>query len=158
MQTQSARAPGALIFALILVVASLILAHQAWSIAGFSSLSSAGVFPMLATGTMLVSGVIVAIQTARQKPAAEPGGRKTFLAEVIAPRILLFAALIIAYMLLLQPLGFVLSSFLFTFAGIAYLWRGGLLRTLLTSVVAVAVIYVLFRYVFVVVLPKGVFL
>ncbi|WP_099867593.1 tripartite tricarboxylate transporter TctB family protein [Pararhizobium haloflavum] len=153
MQQQPTQAPGAFAFALVLVLASLVLAHQAWSISGFSSLSSAGVFPMLATGTMVVTGLIVLLDAARRR-RAENGA--SFFADVVAPRILLFAAMIIGYMLLLQPLGFILASFLFLFAGMAFLWRGNLLRTLIVSIVAVAAIYVLFRYVFVVVLPRGV--
>jgi putative tricarboxylic transport membrane protein len=151
------RAPGELVFCLLLMVLSLVLAHQAWSIAGFTSLSSAGVFPMLATGAMLASGALILLDTARRTPAAERGAFKAFLADTVSPRIAGFAVLIVGYMLALQPLGFILSSFLFLSAGMIFLNRGRILLTLALSAASVAIIYVLFRYVFVVVLPRGAF-
>ncbi|MCO6386975.1 tripartite tricarboxylate transporter TctB family protein [Aliihoeflea sp. 40Bstr573] len=146
--------PGSLIFNGFLALASLVLAYQAWTISGFQSLSSAGVFPMLATGAMVVS-MIVIIAGSNRRDSSGTGRR--FFGDVISLRIVAFATLIIGYMLALQPLGFIVASYLFLTAAMFLLHRKRFLLTLVISAVSVAVIYGLFRYVFVVVLPRGVF-
>ncbi len=149
------RLPGELGFSLLIVLASLFLAWQAWTIAGFSSLSSAGVMPMLATGTMVLAGLVVLGETARRRPAAGRGAAARFVAEITPPRLGLFAAMIVGYMLALEPLGFLASSFLFLFASMAYLHRRSLLANLVVSLASLALIWIVFRHVFSVVLPAG---
>lgn len=152
---QPGRQPGELAFSLLLLVASLFLAWQAWTIAGFASLSSAGVMPMLATGTMALSGLVILGQTARRRAPARQGVARRFLAEVTPPRLALFAAMIVLYMLALEPAGFLFSSFLFLFAGMAFLHRRSLLLSLVVSAASLALIWFVFRHVFAVVLPAG---
>ena len=149
------RQPGELAFSALLLLASLFLAWQAWTIAGFSSLSSAGVMPMLATATMALSGLVILGQTARRRPVAARGSAGRFLAQITPPRLGIFSAMIVGYMLALEPLGFLASSFLFLFAGMAFLNRRSLLANLAVSVVSLALIWVVFRHVFSVVLPAG---
>jgi putative tricarboxylic transport membrane protein len=152
----SPRAQGEGVFNLILLTAALVLAHQAWSIAGFRSLSSAGVFPMLAAGTMVVTAASILLQSVRSR-AERKGERLRFFGDVVSFRIVVFAALIVAYMLALQPLGFIAASFLFLSTSMMLLYRHRPFAALLLSALSVAVIYGLFRYVFVVVLPRGTF-
>jgi putative tricarboxylic transport membrane protein len=149
------RLAGEIAFTLLMLAASLVLAHQAWSIAGFTSLSSAGVFPMIATTAMVVSALLIARDSLRKTAPADRSVPLKLVATIVSPRILVFAVLMVGYMLVLQPLGFIASSFLFLFAGMAFLHRGHLLLNALIAAVSVAVIFVLFRYVFVVVLPQG---
>ena len=111
--------------------------------------------PMLATGTMTVAGLVVLVETARRRPEAAGGSARRFLARITPPRLALFAAMIVGYMLALEPLGFLASSFLFLFGSMAYLQRRSLLANLVVSVVSLALIWVLFRHVFSVVLPAG---
>ena len=156
--SRTERLPGELFFALFMLMGSLVLLHQAWSIAGFASFSSAGIFPMLAAATMVISGAAVLRGTLR-RPGQGPGtaaGR--FLREVTGPKILFVGVAIVVYLLVLQPLGFVLASVLFLTVTICGLHRRNYLAMILLSVVSVAAIYVLFRIVFLIVLPKGVFL
>jgi putative tricarboxylic transport membrane protein len=153
-RTPEGVAPGSAIFNVLLAIASLVLAYQAWSIAGFKSLSSAGVFPMLATGTMVLTAIVIIAKSARREGG---GDGRQFFGDVVSFRIVAFAALIIGYMLALQPLGFILASYLFLSAAMILLYRKRFLLTLVISAVSVAVIYGLFRYVFVVVLPRGAF-
>lgn len=152
---QPGRQPGELAFSLLLLIASLFLVWQAWTIAGFASLSSAGVMPMLATGTMALSGLVILGQTARRRAPARQGVARRFLAEVTPPRLALFAAMIVLYMLALEPAGFLFSSFLFLFAGMAFLHRRSLLLSLVVSAASLALIWFVFRHVFAVVLPAG---
>ena len=122
---------GTLIFNVLLALASLVLAYQAWSIAGFKSLSSAGVFPMLATGTMVLTAIVIIAKSARRGG----GDGRQFFGDVVSFRIVAFAALIIGYMLALQPLGFILASYLFLSAAMILLYRKRLLLTLVISAV-----------------------
>lgn len=147
--------PGELIFCLLLLMGSLVLLHQAWSIAGFRAFSSAGVFPMLAAGTMLVSGAVVARGALRDRRGGAGAGA---LREVIGPRTVFVGAAIAAYLVALQPLGFVVSSVLFLSITICGLHRRNYPGMILVSIAAVAVIYALFRMVFIVVLPRGILL
>lgn len=155
MSSARARQPGELIFVVLLVVFSLLAAWQAWTIAGFSSPSSPGVFPMFASAAMVISGLFVLAGTAHKKPTVERAGPAEMLASVTPLRLIFFSAMIVAYMLALEPAGFLISSFVFLFASIAYLHRGHILLTLVVSAASLAVIYVIFRHVFAVVLPAG---
>lgn len=152
MSSASTRRPGEMAFVLLLVVVSLLAAWQAWTISGFSSPSSPGMFPMFAAATMVVSGLLILVDTARRRREAGDGG---FLSEITPPRLIVFAAMIVAYMVALQPVGFLGSSFVFLFAAMAYLNRGSVLLNLVLSAASLALIYVVFRHVFSVVLPAG---
>ena len=55
----------------------------------------------------------------------------------------------------LEPLGFLVSAFVFLLASIHYLHRGAAWFTLAVSAAALGVIYVVFRLLFLVVLPEG---
>lgn len=151
------RFPGELFFSLLMLMGSLVLVHQAFSIAGFRSFSSAGVFPMIAAGTMVLSGTAIVLKTFRTSPAFEGSFLANFSKEVAGPKIIFISALIAAYLYALQPLGFVISSTLFLAIAICVLHRRHYLWMILLSIASVAVIYVLFRMVFIVVLPRGVF-
>jgi putative tricarboxylic transport membrane protein len=149
------RRPGELVFSLALLIFSLLACWQAWLISGFSSLSSAGVFPMIATFTMAMSGLFIVAETARAEPDAERGAWQRFTAEVTPWRVVAFTLLIIGYMLALEPAGFLPSSFGFLFLGMSFLYRKGILVNLAVSAGSLSVIYFIFRHVFSVVLPRG---
>jgi putative tricarboxylic transport membrane protein len=67
--------------------------------------------------------------------------------------VIVFLALTVAYMLALERIGFLISSLAFLFLSIWYLYRRNPLLIAAISVGALAVIYVVFRYVFSVLLP-----
>lgn len=157
-QEGKVRAPGELLFCLLLLMGSAVLFHQAWTISGPASPSAPRVFPMLAAGTMLASGAVIVLNTFRTPRRYQGNPITGFFTEVFAPKILFVALLIAAYLLALEPLGFVLSSFLFLAIAMSGLLRRNYLGTVLLSAAAVAVIYALFRLVFMVVLPRGIFL
>lgn len=150
------RRPGEGLFALLLLLASLGLLHQAYGIAGFSSLSSPGVFPMLATATMAGSLLAVLWQLRRGPAPRERGARRRlarFGREILPPTVIVFVGLIVAYMLALERAGFLLSSLVFLFLSIWYLYRRNPLLVAAISLGSLAAIYVVFRYVFSVLLP-----
>lgn len=152
------------VFTAVLVLFSAVALWQAWLIAGFSRLSSPGVFPMLAATVMVVS----ALFALRSKPA-EPVLEQRDLNEPSLPpsidstpalpaRVALMTGLLILYVLAMPLLGFLLDSGLFLFASFCYLWKKPVWISLITSLVALAVIHILFRLVFQVILPTGTFL
>ena len=155
MLEQRARAPGELIFSLALLIFSLVACWQAWRISGFASLSSAGVFPMIATATMAISGLFIVAETVRAMPQSERGGLQRFATEVTPWRLVVFTILIVGYMLALEPAGFLLSSFGFLFLAMSFLYPKSVLVGFVVSAGSLAIIYFVFRHVFSVVLPRG---
>jgi putative tricarboxylic transport membrane protein len=143
------KARGEDLFGMVVLVVSVLLFWQSYEIAGFSSLSSPGAFPLAASATMVFVSVIVVIGNARR--------RGQLSAEPILPgTIALFTVLVIAYAVALVPVGFTLASLLFLTLGMKMLSRRGWGYCLLVSVCSLVVIYVIFRILFQVVLPEGV--
>lgn len=158
MAAQRKRLPGELIFTLLLVLFGGFMLWQAYAISGFESITSAGSFPMAAAGMLLLCALIVAVQTARlpRMHCTDGESLPRQFAQRLAPCVLVaFTGGIALYMLALEPVGFLLSSYVFLVASMAILGsqRWGL--NLLVSAVALGVIYVIFQTVFSVVLPNG---
>jgi hypothetical protein len=74
---------------------------------------------------------------------------------VLGADVAVVGALVLAYMAALEPFGFVPASFAFLLCAIAWLQRGGWLRAGLVAAGAVALVWVVFRLVFRVILPQG---
>lgn len=155
MQTNAQmRRPGEIAFSAFLLFFSLFMLWQAYQISGFSSVSSAGAFPMAMAAIMALTAAISLLRALRlPKPA---GGMKLFVKEIVPPTVVVFSLMIFAYSLLLQPLGFVLSSFVFLLVSSWFLQAGQFKRALLLSVISIVCVYIVFRLIFQVVLPEGV--
>ena len=144
------RRPGEEVFGLLLLVLAIGLFWQSYEIAGFSALSSPGAFPLAASGTMVIAAVIVVVSNLRAR------GRETDRTPILPARVAVFAVLLALYALAIEPLGFLPASLAFLFAGTKLLYHGGWIASAVISIGALAVIYVLFRIVFQVVLPEGI--
>ena len=148
------RQSGESAFGYGLLLFSLFVFYQAYVISGFGGLSTAGAVPMAAAAVMIVCAVLVVIENHRH--ARRASSEAALPARRVLPRdILVFVALIGLFTLALEPLGFLVSAFVFLVASIHYLHRGAALFTLAVSAAALAVIYVVFRLLFLVVLPEG---
>lgn len=149
-------------FSLLLVVFSTTAFWQSYAISGFTGLSTPGVFPMLASATMLVSALCILIQNLR-KPrksdsgALDPGSGHLHgsLQGILPLRLVIVVVLITIYVFAMPLLGFLLSSAAFLFLSFSYLWRKPLIVSLLITLVSVASVYLIFRKLFQVVLPEG---
>ena len=141
--------PGEDIFGLILLVLSVGLFWQAYQIAGFSALSSPGAFPMAASAVMIVAAVVVVLGN-RHHVRDESG------TPILPKVVVVFVGLMIGYAVLLSPLGFLPSSFLFLLFGMRLLYRRGWLAAFGLSLASLIVVYFIFRLVFQVVLPEGI--
>jgi len=147
------RRPGELAFVGLLLIFSILALVQAYGISRFSELSGAGVFPMLAAGTMIVSGLVILRATLKKSAVAAPV--KQFIAEVAPLRFVIVVAAIIAYLAAMPSAGFVLSSLGFLFVMFAYLWRRSWIISAVVAAASLALVYVIFRLGFQVVLPIG---
>ncbi|MEQ8813451.1 MAG: tripartite tricarboxylate transporter TctB family protein [Thalassobaculum sp.] len=143
------RQPGERAFTLALLALSLFLLYQAYTISGFSAVSSPGVFPMVAAGVMVLSLATVLV---RERGRPDPAG---FVRQVTPPVLLGSIVLIVGLMVTLEPAGFVAAAGGFLFATILFLQRGRPVRAALVAAVAVVAIYVVFRIGFQVVLPEA---
>ncbi|WP_027998364.1 tripartite tricarboxylate transporter TctB family protein [Sinorhizobium arboris] len=154
MQAQNqSRRPGELVFNVLLLAFSLFMFLEAYRISGFTSLSSAGAFPMAMSALMAATSAISLARCVRR--SSPQGGFALFRREVMPPIVVTFALFILGYSLLLEPLGFVLSSFIFLLISSWFLEGGRLKKALLLSTVSIVCVYVVFRLIFQVVLPEG---
>lgn len=152
-QTKAPLRPGELFFAALITGFSAIALWQAYEISGFTGLSTPGIFPMLASGTMLISGCfIVGDVLSRTAVKCDPDGLRT---KVLTGRLVVVVALVVAYVFGMPYAGFMVSSALFLFVSFAFLWRKNLLISLFLTAGTLAAIYVVFRVLFQVVLPRG---
>ena len=156
MTTKTTRRPGELAFALSLVIFSAAALWQAHDISGLTGLTSAGVFPMLASATMLVAA-LCNLATCILRKQSDSGGKEflRFVRDVLPPTHIVVLSLILLYLLTMPWLGFTISSGLFLFSTFLLLWRKNLPITLLMTMVSLGAIYVVFRIIFQVVLPEG---
>jgi hypothetical protein len=124
----------------------------AYGIAGFEALSSPGALPMAAAFAMLVTSLAVAVQTLRSPRTPH----ETLSRDILPLPVVVTVALVAAYALLLKPLGFLPTSFLFVCVLIRVLSRRSLAFCAAVSAVSVLLIYLVFRIIFTVLMPEGI--
>lgn len=148
----TARRPGELAFAIFLTAASLGLLDNAYGIAGFEALSSPGAIPMATSLVMVITAGLVVLRTLHLPKVANETLRK----DILPITVILFVGFLIAFGLLLKPVGFVLTAALFLTVSIKVLSRKGWSYTLAVALGSLALIWIVFRLVFTVLLPAGV--
>ncbi|WP_435258054.1 tripartite tricarboxylate transporter TctB family protein [Thioclava sp. FR2] len=152
MQGKHPRRPGELVFNAAMVAGSLFLLYSAYGISGFEALSGAGSVPMATTAVMLVCAVLVLRETLQKSAVTSEKLER----DILPLPVILTILAIGAYALLLKPLGFLPTSFLFLWGMIKYLSRRSLLWSALVAIATVAVIYLIFRLIFTVLMPPGI--
>ena len=135
---------------------SLFVLFQAYRISGFSSIRSPGTFPMGAAAVMVVSMVFV-LQDNRKQEKPDAKGLADELRQakkrVLPGVFLVYMGINIVYLLIIQPLHFLPSSFGFLLASMIYLKGSTVIKSLVITVVMLAGIYLIFQYFFRVILP-----
>ncbi len=157
MVTKRPRLPGELSFMALLVMFSAFMLWTSFQISKFDSISSPGVFPMLCAALMLVTGLMSLRQT-WQSPSNADATRTVFQQFVIqlAPlKLVLFTVLIVAYMLMLEVTGFLLTSYVFLLLSMQVLGSKKIAVNLLLSALVLICIFIVFQTAFSVVLPAG---
>ncbi len=153
MPSEPDNRPGEGVFAVLLAGISALALWQAYEISGFKGFSEPGVFPMLAAATMLVSGLFIVRDAVKSSKSDAPS--KPFLATVAPLRLVVIIVLVALYVALMPWLGFMASSAGFLFVSFLYLWRKGVVLSLVLTAATLSCVYFIFRIVFQVVLPKG---
>lgn len=148
---KTALRPGELFFSVFLTGFSAVALWQAYEISGFEGLATPGIFPMLAAGTMLTSGLFILADSISRRRIANGGEH----VAVLTSRLVITVLLVTAYVFAMPYLGFMVSSAIFLFAAFAYLWRRSVVISLILTAGTLVVIYLIFRILFQVVLPRG---
>lgn len=151
MHNPNRRLPGEGLFSLLLTGFSLYLFYQATLISGFEGLSEPGSFPMFATGLMALTALLISLKTLRLPATDEHGWR------AILPGFVVFmTVLMVFYAFALKPVGFLPTSFVFLMISTKVMMRIPVWRAAILSVLLLALVYVVFRLVFSVLMPEGI--
>ena len=156
-EMQTRRRPGELIFSVVLLVFAVTAFNQSYAISGFSGKATPGVFPMLASATMIIAAIVILIDVVRKAPV-QPNVAARFIAEVTPLTHIIVIGLVVLYVVAMPYIGFILSSGLFLMAAFQYLWKKNLFITLGLTIATLVAVYVIFRELFQVVLPQGLWL
>ncbi|MDO5612687.1 MAG: tripartite tricarboxylate transporter TctB family protein [Paracoccus sp. (in: a-proteobacteria)] len=146
------RSAGETPFNALLFLASLFLLWSAYDIAGFSSLSSPGALPMAVAFAMVVSSGLILLGNLRTPDRDD----SRFWADILPPVVIVMALMIAGYGVLLVPLGFLPTSLIFMVLSVMFLRRGGLIYAIGVSLLSLALVYIVFRLIFTVLLPAGI--
>ncbi|GAB3473273.1 tripartite tricarboxylate transporter TctB family protein [Azotobacter salinestris] len=147
---------GELGFAWLLLALAGGVAMLAYRIAGFSGISSPGAFPLGISAILLLSAGCILAHALRKQPSGADGwlaAARQFCRQHFPRRILVFTALAVAYLASIQWASFYVSTCAFLLLSVLYLQGGRPLVALLTSALAVGLIYLLFSLAFSVYLP-----
>lgn len=149
--------PGTIVFLLFLAGGSLALSYEAYAIQGLPTVSGPGMFPLIAAGTMaaIALGLLVAAILRARAAKADAGRRakRGSVSEIISPLILGYTLFCLAYVLVLERIGFWPASAIFLPISFALLYSRNPLRIGAITVLVLAVVYVVFAYIFRVYLP-----
>ncbi|MCA0941719.1 tripartite tricarboxylate transporter TctB family protein [Yangia mangrovi] len=146
------RRPGELVFGAVMVIASLVLLWNAYGISGFEALSAPGSVPMATTAVMAVTALVIFLRDLRLPRVAG----ETVAKDILPGPVLVIALMLVAYGVLLKPLGFLPTSALFLIAALKMLARRGWLWTIGVSLGSLLLIWIIFRIVFTVLMPAGI--
>ncbi len=150
------RKPGETLFLTLLLLLSVVILALSIKISGFSSLSSPGAFPMFVGVVMIFSCVMALRESLHKKsPSFETRKEELFTAakDLFSLTMVGFTFLMVLYGYLLGSIGFIFSTLLFLWGSIVFLKGAGLVKATWVSLLNVFIIYLLFRYVFLVLLP-----
>ena len=147
---------GETFFSYLLTLFSIFVLVEAYLISGFKSLTSPGMFPMIAASAMVFSMVLIILENRKKAPTGYktwPQEMRAAGAAVLPANMLIYIGIIIVYMVLLEPLTFLPSSYLFLAGSMVFLQRGAVLRMAIISACTLAAVYIIFQYLFRVILP-----
>ncbi|MCY0967073.1 tripartite tricarboxylate transporter TctB family protein [Parathalassolituus penaei] len=145
--------PGETLFGFLMLALSLFLFWQSYEIAGFSALSSPGAFPMAVSAIMVISSCVAIVHDFKRP--ADSFEWQHFFERILPPVVGVMIGIIFVFAVMLETVGFLLTAFAFLVVTIKMLHKGTMAYTTLISALGLVVIYLVFRVIFVVVLPEG---
>lgn len=158
MHIMRRRLAGEIVFSVLLVIFSVFMLWTAYGISGFESITSAGAFPMVATAVLVITGVVNVVHARRERPSERLDGEslsQQFMRQITPGVLLAFTLAIAVYMVALDGLGFLISSYVFLVVSMRLLGSKRMGLNLVVAALSLAAIYVVFQTVFSVVLPTG---
>lgn len=152
MQTPEIRPFGEVAFSVLLLVLSVWTVWAAYQISGFGKLSDPGTVPLIGGTIMLISSGINAFKCIRRRNMLSG----SFRTDIAPTAVIVFSAAGLAYVIALESLGFITASVIYLTALFYVLAKQRPLRAFALSVGSVVLIYLVFRLVFLVLLPEGI--
>ncbi len=146
------RRPGELVFSIFLLAASLFLLYSAFGISGFEALSAPGSVPMGTSFVMVLAMLYIVYRTFPQPVVEAESVRRDILPRLVV----LFIGLLVAFGILIKPLGFLPTAAIFLTVSIKVLSRKSWIYAAGIGLGSLLVIWLLFRIVFTVLLPAGI--
>jgi len=121
-------------------------------------IATGGAFPVACSGVMLIMSLLSIFEIRKRENAFESKlpivqKLKETIVWLLPPRVVLMMLYVLVYALLLKPIGFILSTFLFLAGGMITLHTKQPVKSLIVSAGMVAFIYVIFQLIFKVRLP-----
>jgi putative tricarboxylic transport membrane protein len=155
MEEKIGRRPGEQWFLWFLLMFSLFFLHQSFRIPGLKSFSSSGAFPIFICTVLALSTIRVMLKNRKRFRSPSAGPReelKEALAFVFPKTIIIYVGILVLYMVMLQPLHFIGSSFIFLVISMLYLKGATLRRVFFIAAGTIAAIYLIFQTLFKVIL------
>lgn len=149
------RRPGELVFGALLTLASLFLLWDAWGIEntfGPNGLSSPRAIPLATTLVMVIAAAVILFKDMRLPRVTG----ETVMKDILPTTVIIVAVLLVAFGVLLKPLGFLPTSALFLIATIKLLGDRGWGWTIGVALACLVLIWIVFRIVFTVLMPAGI--
>ena len=153
MTIRTSRKPGELVFNGFFVLVSLFLVYQSFQISGLGEFSSPGFFPLVASFAMLMSSLFTLFSTLREVGPSRP--YESFFGLILPRNVVIMLTSVLLFLLCMNLVGFVIAALMFLFITFSVFYRRGWQISALLAVVSLAVVYFVFRVVFLVVLPEG---
>ncbi|MBA1274736.1 tripartite tricarboxylate transporter TctB family protein [Stutzerimonas azotifigens] len=147
---------GEVAFSVLLLLFSAAVLIAAYQIAGFTSISSPGAFPLGVGLVLLLSSGKILLELRHKRASDEPswaGSCKRFCAEHFPLRNVILILLAVLYLAAIQWATFYVATFVFLLLAITFLRKGRPVSALLISALSVGLIYLMFTLAFSVYLP-----
>ncbi len=149
MEEKIERRPGEKILVWFLLCFSIFILVEALMIRGLENLSSSGVFPIFISSIMIMTMLRLLWKNRAQYAAVKISEEWSKGVSIVFPKmVVVYAGILILYILLLYPLHFWLSSYLFLVGSFVFLRGAKLLQSLFIGAGLLVVIFFLFQYLF----------
>ncbi len=145
--------PGERILVWLMLAFSIAVLVMALLIPNLEHLSSSGVFPIFIACTMIGSALCILWQNRRRYKAMALREELRLSRSFTFPKVVIgYVVILVLYILLTEPLHFLLSSYLFLVGSFLFLKGATPARSFLIGAVMLAIIYGLFQTIFKVIL------
>jgi len=150
---QGVRRPGERMLLWFLLAFSAFTLITAMKTLKFENLSASGVFPVFIALVMIGSTLTVLWKNRARYAAFRVVEECRGVAPFVFPRTVgLYTGILILYILLLEPLHFWPSAFLFLVGSFLFLKGAGWIRSIIIAIGVLVAVYGLFQYIFTVIL------